>query len=101
MSAPLPYEYFNLSEEERNLVETWEQLLPPLISRRHADWFLGGVISQKVLANADSYGTGPKDPIRIGRCVSYWTRHLLIWLVQSKGINQVQSLLVCIVRPVG
>ena len=53
--------------------------LPPLISRDHVGKILGGIISSKTLANADSLGEGPKR-MRIGRKVVYMTEDLLEWL---------------------
>jgi len=92
MSQPLPYEYFQLTEEEKDLVKDWEQLLPPVIARKHIEWFTGGILKRQRLAAADSEGTGPVDPIRVGRCISYWTRHLLVWMVKDRGVSQMQTL---------
>jgi len=92
MSEPLPYSYFGLSKDEIELVQAWEQQLPPMISRKRAEWFTGGLVTRKRLSEADSAGTGPVDPIRVGKCVSYWTRHLLAWLATSRGINQMRTL---------
>ena len=92
MSAPLPYSYFNLDDEEKDLVQAWEQCLPPVIARKHVEWFTGGVLKRQRLAAADSDGDGPADPVRVGRCVSYWTRHLLAWMVRERGVTQMRTL---------
>jgi hypothetical protein len=92
MSQPLPYEYFELTEEERTLIQAWEQQLPPIIARKHVEWFTGGVLKRQRLAVADSEGKGPVDPIRVGRCISYWTRHLLVWMAKDRGVTQMQTL---------
>jgi len=89
---PLPIEYFALNQEERSLIEAWENNLPPIIARKHVDYFTGGILTRSRLAEADCRGEGPADPIRIGRCVSYWTRHLLAWLVKTRGVNQTKTL---------
>jgi hypothetical protein len=90
-SKPLPYSYFDLSDEELSLVQSWEQLLPPVIARKHVEWFTGGALKRQRLSAADSEGTGPLDPLRVGRCVCYWTRHLLVWMVKSRGVSQMET----------
>lgn len=59
--------------------------LPPFISRDHVGKLLGGVISPKSLANADSLGEGPKR-MRMGRKVVYMTEDLLEWLASRTTI---------------
>lgn len=56
------------------LKEFGEQLrqdLPPMISRKKADWFTGGRVSPKSLANEDKRGTGPARRAIIGGEVCY------------------------------
>ena len=62
--------------------------LPPLISRRDVPKLLGGIISAKSLANADSRGEGPEARICLGRRVAYPTISLLEWLVKKRRIKK-------------
>lgn len=54
--------------------------LPPVMSRTEAPRLLGGMVSSKTLANADSLGIGPDGRFKIGRKVCYQTDLLLDWL---------------------
>jgi hypothetical protein len=59
--------------------------LPPVIARSAVETFLGGVISQKHLANLDSLGQGPPR-FRVGRKVVYRTDDLLEWLSERSRV---------------
>lgn len=54
--------------------------LPPFIARKEVQKVLGGIVSPKTLANADSLGIGPKSRKRFGKTVVYETAELLRWL---------------------
>ncbi|MBF0205046.1 MAG: hypothetical protein HQK67_12255 [Desulfamplus sp.] len=58
--------------------------LPPVIARHQINFYLGGAISPKTLANADSKGQGPSGKFKIGRTVVYPTESLLKWLENRK-----------------
>lgn len=60
--------------------------LPPIIARAEVHKLLGGAVSPKTLANADSQGIGPKGRIKIGRRVAYETEALVAWLQSKKSI---------------
>lgn len=57
--------------------------LPPAMSRSEAPRLLGGLVSSKTLANADSNGTGPQGRFKLGRKVGYQTNLLLAWLQEK------------------
>ena len=60
--------------------------LPPVIARKDIERQLGGVISTKTLANADSAGIGPMGAFQVGRTVVYPTESLVNWLIDSMGV---------------
>lgn len=69
---------------KQEFIAFWEAKLPPVIARKEIAWFLGGIVSRQVLANADAAGTGPKKSWRIGpKSVAYETRSLLEWLIEG------------------
>lgn len=55
--------------------------LPPLISRDSVEYFLGGLIAPKTLANADGAGNGPRSARLVGTKIVYGTKELLEWIV--------------------
>lgn len=56
--------------------------LPLTMARTDVPRLLGGIVSSKTLANADSSGTGPQGRFKLGRKVAYETSQLLSWLEQ-------------------
>jgi hypothetical protein len=54
--------------------------LPVTMSRPEVPKLLGGIVSSKTLANADSRGIGPEGRFRVGSKVCYQTDKLLAWL---------------------
>lgn len=54
--------------------------LPPMIARKRVDYFTGGAISPKKLANDDHDGNGPLVRQRIGESIVYPTPHFLAYL---------------------
>jgi hypothetical protein len=87
----LDLENVGLTQEQCDLVRCWEAQLPPVIARKEVGWFLGGIITTGCLAKEDSRGKGPMGRVAIGSCVAYHTRNLLVWLVQSRGMEQLRS----------
>lgn len=81
-----------MTKEEQQFVTYWADRLPPIIARKHVDWFLGGIVSPSALNAADSEGKGPDNPVRIGKCVAYNTRDLLTWLMETRGLQKMQNL---------
>lgn len=61
--------------------------LPPTIARKSINTVLGGVISSKALANADSRGEGPDVKLKCGKTVFYETESLLKWLDSRSHIQ--------------
>lgn len=57
--------------------------LPPTMARTDVPRLLGGIMSSKTLANADSKGIGPSGRFKLGRKVAYETSSLLSWLAQK------------------
>jgi len=53
--------------------------LPPIMSRKRASELLGGAVSYKSLANADSLGNGPPR-YKVGKTVVYVTKDLIAWI---------------------
>jgi len=91
VSEAMLLEKSGLSDEQIVFVRAWEEQLPPVIARKEVGWFLGGIITTGCLAKEDSRGKGPQGRVAIGSCVAYPTRNLLVWLVQSRGMEQLRS----------
>lgn len=64
-------------------LQKWLDRLPPTMARTDAPRLLGGLVSSKTLANADSNGTGPQGRFKLGRKVGYQTHLLLAWLQEK------------------
>lgn len=77
-----------MTNDELEYIETMSRKLPPVIARKAAPDFLGGVVSCKTLRNADSAGAGPEVAYEIGRTVAYKTESLLRWVVGRYGIKR-------------
>jgi hypothetical protein len=65
-------------DETRNQIERALADCPGMITRDHLAKFLG--LSRRTLANKDSEGIGPHNPLRIGQRVLYDKRSVLDWL---------------------
>lgn len=66
--------------------------LPPVIAREDVQRQLGGLITMKTLANADSGGRGPAVSYRVGRKVVYRTDSLVDWIVGELGVRRIANL---------
>lgn len=62
--------------------------MPPLIARRRAEYFTGGLVTASQLATADSRGIGPKFRQKIGDHIAYPTPFLLEYL-ERLGIQNI------------
>lgn len=82
----------NLTPDEREFITTASQGLPPVIARKYVEHFLGGVVAQQTLNNADSAGEGPKDVFMIGRNIAYKTESLLEWAVRRFGVKKLEHI---------
>lgn len=60
--------------------------LPPMIARKRADWFSGGRVSPKTLANEDRLGKGPARRAVIGGEVCYPREDFVRYLL-DKGVE--------------
>lgn len=78
-----------LTPDEQEFVLTLESGLPPVIARKQVEHFLGGIVSRKALANADSRGEGPEDAYAVGKCIVYKTTSLLHWLVRQRPVRKI------------
>lgn len=58
----------------------------PMIARKKADWFTGGRVSPKSLANEDKLGTGPSRRAIIGGEVCY-PREAFVEYLLSKNVE--------------
>jgi len=56
--------------------------MPPLVSRKEAARFTGGMLSPRTLANLDSLGKGPAGRIQIGRKIAYAREAFVGWLLE-------------------
>lgn len=65
--------------------------LPPTIARKNVERQLGGIITAKTLANADSAGEGPLGAFQVGRQVVYPTESLVNWLISSRGVKKLKN----------
>ena len=65
--------------------------LPPVIAREDVESQIGGVISMKTLANADSSGKGPMGAFRVGRKVVYPTEALVSWIIDAMGVDRIKA----------
>lgn len=69
-----------------DFAEQLRQDLPPMIARKKADWFTGGRVSPKSLANEDKLGKGPKKRAIIGGEVCY-PREAFVEYLLSKNVE--------------
>lgn len=65
--------------------------LPPIIARKDVEFFLGGLVTRKTLANADAKGEGPEVAWAVGRNVAYRTHSLLEWILRNFEIRRLVS----------
>lgn len=65
--------------ETRSQIEKALAELPGMISRDHLAKLLG--LCRRTLANKDSAGEGPRNPIRIGQRVLYDKGAIIDWMV--------------------
>lgn len=61
------------------LVANWPA---PVVARRDAERFSGGLVRPGTLANCDSRGIGPKGRIQIGKNAGYYSRPLAEWIAE-------------------
>jgi hypothetical protein len=64
--------------DTRNQIEKALSDFPGMISRENLAKFLG--LSRRTLANKDSAGEGPQNPIRVGQRVLYEKSAVVDWL---------------------
>lgn len=81
-----------LTEEQREFIESLLDELPPVIARKQIDKFLGGVVAAQTLANADGQGEGPEISYKVGRSIVYKTESLLRWIVQNLGVAKMKNI---------
>lgn len=65
--------------------------LPPVVARKDVERQLGGVVSMKTLANADSSGKGPLGAYMVGRSVVYPAESLVRWIIESFGVARLRA----------
>ena len=65
--------------------------LPPTIARKDVERQLGGIITPKTLANADSSGDGPLGAYQVGRNVVYPTESLVNWRIATMGVSRLKN----------
>ena len=88
-----------LTPEEKEFVTTMAQGLPPVIARKYVEHFLGGIVAQQTLNNADNAGEGPEEVFMVGRNIAYKTESLLEWTVRRLGVQKVEHINKLRMRP--
>lgn len=75
--------------EKDELKAYLESELPPIISRSKISEYTGGYYSPGTLANEDSRGTGPKNPIcGEGGKIAYMKPYLIEWILSKSKVKQ-------------
>jgi hypothetical protein len=74
-----------VSEQPKLDFTSYFNQLPPFIARKDVSKLLGGTISPKTLANADSLGKGPEVRTSCGKTVVYETESLLKWMNSKRS----------------
>lgn len=80
----------NLSPEQE-FSELLLANLPPVIARCSVEQALGGIVTPKTLANADSAGLGPAGAYQFGRKVVYPAQTLVDWLIKTYGVCRLKN----------
>jgi hypothetical protein len=75
-------------EGKREFLELLASELPPVVARKDVGRLLGGMVTAKTLANADSKGTGPEIVYTVGRNVVYRRESLLEWVERKFTIQK-------------
>ena len=58
-----------------------EKEFPPIIARTEVVKLTGGMFHTQTLANEDSRGEGPKNPIKLQKKVGYTKDSLIEWIL--------------------
>lgn len=80
-----------MESDAKEFVQAVLPFLPPVIARADVGRFLGGVVDQKTLRNADNLGQGPKIVWRVGRKVVYRSDSLVSWIVEKFGVSRITN----------
>ena len=72
-------------DEKRNQIERALEDCPGMITREFLAMFLG--LSRRTLANKDSAGEGPRNPLRMGQRVLYDKKSVIEWLVSRVALH--------------
>ena len=71
------------------LKELLDKEWPPIIARSKIDEYTGGTYQSGTLANEDSKGTGPKNPVYgQGGRVSYLKPYLIDWVMNKVIVKE-------------
>lgn len=81
-----------LTPDEKEFVAAMAQGLPPFIARKYVEHFLGGIVAQQTLNNADNAGEGPREVFMVGRNITYKTDSLLEWAVRRFGVKKIEHI---------
>lgn len=81
-----------LTDVEREWVESWIPKLPMYLARETVYGMLGGLIKPATLNYHDCRGTGPRVYYKAGRKVIYETAVLLEWIAATMGITRFHNL---------
>jgi hypothetical protein len=63
-----------------------EKILPPIVFRNWRGWRDVLPIAPRTVANEDSFGTGPREKIMVGRVVGYPRAALVAWLRERSKV---------------
>ena len=70
--------------ERRDLACLAEKWPSAIVARSEVGKFSGGLLHPRSMANRDSEGTGPRNPIKVGRKVAYFVDSLLEWMQERQ-----------------
>lgn len=83
---------FKLSPEAEEIRQILLQELPPVIARKHVEYFLGGLVTSKTLAKLDCLGEGPNRALNFGDCVAYRRQELVDFVLHRWPVTSRRTL---------
>ncbi|SPD75677.1 hypothetical protein PITCH_A720017 [uncultured Desulfobacterium sp.] len=69
------------------LADNWPS---PLVARNQLLEFSGGLLHPRTMANHDCFGTGPKNPIRVGRKIGYPVKSIIEWMEERAAPQKME-----------
>lgn len=81
-----------LTPEQQEFADLISGGLPPVVARKNVEQFLGGIVTTKTLANADSKGEGPAVAYAVGRSIVYRREALVDWLMRNFDVRRLETM---------